>query len=120
MNENHRRQTAPEAEEQKPAVPESRKKVRRAERRLSAFHGFLLQALGFFLVVYVLFTFLVGVAIMPNEDMYPRIDAGDLVLFYRLSNNIKAQDIVVLEKVTPDGDGSKELFICRVVAAPGR
>ena len=95
------------------------KKIKRAENSVKRYQWFILRLLVFIAVVWVLFFKVVGLTHMPNEDMYPRIDAGDLVLFYRLSNNIKAQDIVVLEKVTPDGDGSKELFICRVVAAPG-
>lgn len=52
------------------------------------------------LVVYILFVHLVGVTVMPNGDMYPRIDAGDLVLFYRLERNFHAQDIIVFEKPT--------------------
>ena len=45
-------------------------------------------------------TALVGLAIMSNGDMYPRIDAGDLVLFYRLEKDIHAQDVIVFEKPT--------------------
>ena len=52
------------------------------------------------LVVYILFFHLVGITVMPNGDMYPRIDAGDLVLFYRLERNFHAQDIIVFEKPT--------------------
>ena len=36
--------------------------------------------------------------VMPNADMYPRIDAGDLILYYRLERKFHAQDIIVFEK----------------------
>ena len=106
-------------EQNKDETEKLEKKIKRAENSVKRYQWFILRLLVFLAIVWVLFFKVVGLTHMPNEDMYPRIDAGDLVLFYRLSNNIKAQDIVVLEKVTPDGDGSKELFICRVVAAPG-
>lgn len=95
------------------------KKIKRAENSVKRYQWFILRLLVFLAIVWVLFFKVVGLTHMPNEDMYPRIDAGDLVLFYRLSNNVKAQDIVVLEKATPDSNGVKELFISRVVAAPG-
>ena len=98
------------------------------------------------IIVYVLFFHLVGITLMPNEDMTPRIDAGDLLLYYRLADDIRAQDVVVFrvpaERVgkepTPDSvpailrtldQGIRriygrplpegDLFVGRVVAASG-
>lgn len=83
-----------------------RKKLRR--QRAKAFRGMILRLLTLAIVVYVLFFHLVGLTLMPNGDMYPRVDAGDLVLFYRLEENIRAQDIIVFEKPTASLEQSYE------------
>ena len=78
---------------------------------------------------------------MPNRDMYPRLDAGDLLLYYRIERNFNAQDIVVIDKQmeadTRTGEKgfvrkaldwlgfrdpeapATQRFVCRVIAAPG-
>jgi len=72
------------------------------------------------LVLWILLFKVIGLTHMPSADMYPRVDAGDLVMFYRLDKDFKAQQLVVIQKeVTVDGVTSKQLFICRVVAAHG-
>ena len=106
-------------EQNKDETEKLEKKINRAENSVKRYQWFILRLLIFLAIVWVLFFKVVGLTHMPNEDMYPRIDAGDLVLFYRLNTNVKAQDIVVIEKATPDSNGAKVLFICRVVAAPG-
>ncbi len=70
------------------------------------------------IVLWVLFFKVIGLTHMPNSDMYPRVDMGDLVLFYRLDTDVKAQDVIVLEKTGSDS-GEKQLFISRVVAVGG-
>lgn len=70
----------------------SRQRMRRDIRNL------LVRLLLLIVVVYVLFFHIVGITVMPNDDMYPRIDSGDLVLFYRLDKDVRTQDIIVLEK----------------------
>ena len=94
------------------------KKLKRSERSVKHYEYFVLRLLIFLLVVWVLFFQIVGLTHMPNGDMYPRLDAGDLVLFYRLDRDVKSQDVIVLEKATPD-DPEPSVFICRVVAVAG-
>ena len=77
---------------------ERRRKLRKRHR--NALREMILRLLSLALVVYILFFHLVGITLMPNADMYPRIDAGDMVLFYRLERNIRAQDVIVFEKPT--------------------
>lgn len=84
----------------------------KAHPELNTVQRFVLQALALILIVYVLFAHLIGVMSMPNADMYPRLDAGDLLLYYRLDKDPKAQDIVVLEK-----NGTR--YVGRVIAAGG-
>ncbi len=129
----------------KPLSAEEKRK-RRRRRRWKAFRGFLFRTLALLLVVYVLLFHIVGITTMPNGDMYPRIDSGDLVLFYRLEENYKYQNVVVIDKAV-DANGPVILgnqpeksfvrkaldflgfkdpdmpettrFVCRIVAGPG-
>lgn len=99
---------APSTEEQR-KDDEAQKKAQKAKihkRHVRAFRNLIFRILALALVVYILFFHLVGITIMPNADMYPRIDAGDMVLFYRLERNIKAQDIIVFRKPTASLDES--------------
>jgi signal peptidase I len=48
----------------------------------------------------------------PNDDMSPRISAGDVLLYYRIDKAPNAQDVIVLNKNGTD-------YVGRVVAAPG-
>ena len=112
--DNARQEQAPENESEK-----LEKKIKRSEKSVKRYQWFILRLLVFLVVLWVLFFQIVGLTHMPGEDMYPRIDAGDLILFYRLDKDVRAQDIIVLEKATPDSQGQKELFVCRVVAAAG-
>ncbi len=118
---------------------------KRRNRRLRDLRDLLVRTALLGLVVYVLFFHLVGVTVMPNGDMYPRIDSGDLVLFYRLEKEFRAQDVIVCKvpssalalenrnsaardaipeqpAVDAGTDPEKDaatLFVLRVVAAPG-
>ena len=88
------------------------KKIRKASRRMRDFQMFILHALVLLIVICVLFLKVVGFATVPNDDMYPRLDAGDLLLFYRLETDVKAQDIIVFEK-------NNTRYVGRVVAVGG-
>jgi len=99
-------------------LEKAEKKVVKAEKSVKEYQTFILKLIAFLLAVWVLFFQIVGLTHMPGEDMSPRIDAGDMVLFYRLDKDVKAQDVVVLEKQTPDSS-SDQLFISRVVAKGG-
>ena len=114
---------------------------KRRRRRIQAFRSFLLKLVSLALVIYILFFHLIGLTIMPGKDMYPRLDTGDLLLFYRIDTMPKAQDIVVIDKQMgedtrtgesnffrkaldwlgfrdPDAPETRR-FVCRVVAGPG-
>ena len=116
-------------------------KEKRRRRRLRALRSFLFRLAALALVVYILFFHLVGLTVMPSRDMYPRMDAGDLLLFYRIERNFKAQDVVVIDKRMeadtrtgekgfvrkaldwlgfrdPEAPASQR-FVCRVIAVQG-
>ena len=67
-----------------------------------------------FLVVllWILFGWVFGITAMQNDDMIPRVSAGDLLLYYRLENSWIAGDVVVFEK-------EGEQYVGRIVAVDG-
>ncbi len=95
------------------------KKLKNSEKSVKHYQFFIIRLIIILIVLWVLFFKVVGITKMPNGDMFPRIDQGDFILFYRLEKNFKAQDVVVIEKVTPDSNGKKQIFVCRVVAVAG-
>ncbi len=110
------------AKEEAETLEETRKlekKVARSEKAVRRYQTFILRLVVFILVVWVLFFKIIGITHMPNEDMYPRLDAGDMLMFYRLDKDVHSQDIIVLEKVTPLSGNKKQLYVCRVVAKGG-
>ena len=58
--------------------------------------GMLRTALVLFLILWALFTFVIGIKMVPNDDMTPRMDAGDLMLYYKLLVVPQQQDVVVV------------------------
>ena len=73
---------------------------------------FLLHSFFAVTALWIMFGFVFGFVHAPNNDMYPRIDSGDLLLYYRLDKDMKAQDIAVLKK-------NDTLYVGRVVAQGG-
>ena len=72
----------------------------------------LLRILSLALMLWIFFGVAFGAMRAPNNDMRPRIDMGDLLLFFRLDREFRAKDVVVLSK-----DGQR--FVGRVAACPG-
>ena len=101
-------------------IVEQQKKAHK--RRVRALRNLIIRVAALALVLYILFFHIVGIIVMPTKDMEPRIDAGDLVLFYRLERNYHAQDIIVFRKPATSlgqaDDSSMTTFVCRVVAGP--
>ena len=94
------------------------KRIHSSERGVKSYQYFLLRLLIFLVVLWVLFFQIIGIVINPTEDMYPRIDAGDMVLYYRLDRDVSAQDVIVIEKATPDNP-EPQIMVLRVVAVAG-
>ena len=76
---------------------------------VSSFFGRLVVIV---IVVLVLFGFIFGLTSMKNDDMSPRISAGDLMLYYRLERNLNIQDVIVFQK-----DGKQ--YTGRIIAQNG-
>jgi len=74
--------------------------------------SFIAKAISMILLLVILFGILFGITPMRNNDMSPRLSAGDLMIYYRLEKTIRLQDIVVFEK-----DGRQ--YAGRIVAKGG-
>ena len=115
-------QSAQTAKDKKALTPEQqrkmRRKIRRSESAVKSYQFFLLRLALFIVVLWILFFQIVGVVICPTADMYPRVDSGDMVIYYRLDKDVRAQDVIVLQKVTEDSPDPKT-FVLRVVAVAG-
>ena len=115
-------ETLEQPQEEERLTPEQqqkmRKTIRRRERAVKSYQSFLLRLAVFLLVLWVLFFQIVGITICASADMHPRIDAGDMVFFYRLDKDVHAQDVIVAEK-SLDGVAEPKVMVLRVVAVAG-
>lgn len=110
MNEPKMNETSTsKVKELKTKAGEQKKKARRG---MNDFQWFAMQVLIFVIIIYVLFAHIVGITTMPSADMYPRIDSGDFLMYYRLDKDPKAQDVVVFEK-------NDTRYVGRVIAVQG-
>lgn len=75
-------------------------------------HVFLTRLICMVILLAVLFGFIFGITPMKNNDMSPRISAGDLMLYYRLETSYISQDVIVFEK-------NGEQYTGRIVARGG-
>ncbi|MFI3141810.1 MAG: signal peptidase I [Clostridia bacterium] len=67
------------------------------EKTLEDLQKFIGSAFLAVLAIWVCFTFVFGVFVMSGESMYPKINDGDLVLYYRLSSEYYIDDVVTFE-----------------------
>ena len=132
--------TEPNTEAQAGAPAQDEARMKRRRRRIRALRSLLLKIGALALVLYILLFHLVGIMIMPVGDMSPRLDAGDLILFYRINPVPKLQEVIVIDKAAEtDGQAAEPGFfrralnwlgfadpnapttryVCRVIAAPG-
>ena len=124
------------------SADQSLEREKRRKRRIKALRTLVFRLVSLALILYILLVHIVCFTIMPSNDMYPRLDAGDLLLFYRLGRDYRSQDIVLIDKVM-EADASAayepgtirkalnflgfrdpagpptQAFVCRVIGAPG-
>ena len=82
-----------------PLTPEQviRKRLRRIADREEVL-GFLSKLVMFAVMMWVMFGVIFGITPMQNNDMSPRLSSGDLMLYYRLEDTFRSQDIIIFEK----------------------
>ena len=118
MDENMKKTEQTEEKQPLTVTQKQFKKIKRSEKSVKDYQFFVLKLAGFLLVLWVLFFVLIGIMRVPGADMYPRLDSGDMILFYRLDKDVRAQDVIVVEKEVPTLQG-EQLMVLRVVAVAG-
>lgn len=94
-------------------TPEEVIKLRRRQlANKEEVHSFFRRLILVILLFWILFGVVFGIKPMQNEDMAPRISAGDLMLFYRLDKKLSNSDVIVFKK-----DG--KWYTGRIVARGG-
>jgi signal peptidase I len=73
----------------------------------------IFKVLIFGVGLYLVFTRVFGFAVTSGLSMYPRLSDSDLVLYYRLDEKIKVDDIVVFNQ-------NDKQYILRVVGTSGQ
>ena len=79
---------------------------------MKEFLDFTRSLIGLITILWILLSFVIGIKAVPNDDMKPRLYAGDLILFYRPEKKPDIRDIIVLKKNNTE-------YIGRVIAAGG-
>lgn len=85
---------------------------RKKQAGLKEIRSFVVRFILLLVLGFLVFGCVFGIRPMKNDDMTPRMSAGDLVLFFRLDNNIHNNEVIVFEK-----EGIE--YISRVVAQSG-
>lgn len=113
VRKREQKQSPAGAEAAVPQTPEAVIAARRhALRNRGDIEAFLKRLAGMAVMLWVLFGLIFGLAPMQNDDMLPRLSAGDLMLYYRLTQTYQASDVVVLKQ-----DGVR--YTARIVAKSG-
>lgn len=94
------------------------KELKGEEKNMKNAQRFLIYLVIFLVVVWLLFFKIIGITHMPSEAMEPRIDPGDLMIFFRLDKDAEFEDVIVFEKDL-EGNGAKTMLVGRVMAGPG-
>lgn len=68
--------------------------------------------IGLCAVLWILFSFIIGIKVVPDNDMAPGVCAGDLVFYYRLDKRPDIREIIIFEK-----NGSE--YLGRIIASGG-
>ena len=110
------KELTPGPEEQIVDAEKLAKSLAKEEKGLKNYQWFLIYLAAFLLVIWVLFFVIIGITHMPNGDMSPRVDAGDLLIFYRLDRTPAFGELIVFEK---EVDGKRQMLVGRVIAVPG-
>jgi signal peptidase I len=74
--------------------------------------SFIVKLIWMAALMVLIFGVLFGVTPMKNNDMSPKISSGDLLLYYRLENKFRTQDVIVFEK-------NNVPYVGRIIAKSG-
>ena len=90
----------------------TQKSIGRAKSQMRSLHFSLLSILIIIILVWLMLGVVFGIMKAPSVDMSPRVDYGDLLLYFRLDNDFAINDVVVINK-------NDTIYLGRVVAKGG-
>jgi signal peptidase I len=104
---------ASKARTQEALTPEQviRSRLRRLANR-EDIASFIRRCVCMVVLIYAIFGVFFGVTVMKNNDMYPKLSSGDLMLYYRLQQRFRTQDLIIFEK-------NHVQYVGRIVAKGG-
>ena len=79
---------------------------------MKEFLEFVKNLILFLAILWALFFFVIGVKMVPTDDMSPRLSAGDIMVYYKIDKTPSLNETIVLEKNETD-------YVGRVIATCG-
>ena len=115
MEKNNNSQTEKTKEQEKKEKDKKSsdaKKRNKREMRLINFQRLMVNIVVILVILWALFYFVIGVMHAPNSDMNPKIQSGDLIVYYKLNKTPSSGDVVIVNK-------NNVKYAARVIARGG-
>ena len=98
--------------EENAAAAGTQKTLGKAKSQMRSLHFSLLSILIIIILVWLMLGVVFGIMNAPSNDMSPRIDYGDLLLYFRFDKKFDINEVVVLNK-------NDTIYLGRVIAVGG-
>ncbi|MCR4729913.1 MAG: signal peptidase I [Saccharofermentans sp.] len=90
----------------------TQKTIGKAKSQMRSLHFSLFSILMIILLVWLMLGVVFGIMKAPSNDMSPRVDYGDLLLYFRLDKTFDINEVVVINK-------NDTIYLGRVIAVGG-
>ena len=98
--------------EENSAAAGTQRSIGKAKSQMRSLHFSLLSIMIIIILVWLMLGVVFGIMKAPSNDMSPRIDYGDLILYFRMDNKYDINEVVVLNK-------NDTVYLGRVIAVGG-
>lgn len=99
-------------EEENSAASGTQKTIGKAKSQMRSLHFSLLSILIIIVLVWLMLGVVFGIMKAPSNDMSPRVDYGDLLLYFRFDRKYDVNEVVVINK-------NDTIYLGRVIAVGG-
>ena len=90
----------------------TQKTIGKAKSQMRSLHFSLLSILIIIVLVWLMLGVVFGIMKAPSNDMSPRVDYGDLLLYFRFDRKFDVNEVVVINK-------NDTIYLGRVIAVGG-
>ena len=98
--------------EENAAAAGTQKTIGKAKSQMRSLHFSLLSILIIIILVWLMLGVVFGIMKAPSNDMSPRVDYGDLLLYFRFDRKFDVNEVVVINK-------NDTIYLGRVIAVGG-